>query len=160
MRGVISPIFDYASMIYHGFGIYGTNEDESRLNVLMNTCIRLVCKLSNRDHVSEKYVELGLLNAYNRRSMLICCFIYNFLKIHAPSYLSDIFEVKRSITRAGTDTITLMVKRVQLSWDELLFAHFASKLWNSTPMELRNSKKKENFAREIKKYFLNLQRNN
>lgn len=159
IKGIVIPMFDYASMIYHGFGIFGSNNDEARLNILMNSCIRFVCNLSGRDHVSRKYIELGLLNAFNRRSMLICCFMYNFLKTRTPSYLLD-FEIHRSITRAGTDTVTLMVKRIHLSRDEYLFSHCASKLWNSIPSDIRNCKTKEEFAREIKVFFLNTQINN
>ena len=55
-------MFGYVSMIYIGFGIHGTGEDESKVGVLMNSCVRFVCNLSMRDHVSEKYVDLELLN--------------------------------------------------------------------------------------------------
>lgn len=157
VRGVIIPMFDYASIIYHGFGIHGSNGDETRLNVLMNSCVRFIGNLSGRDHVSEKYRELNLLNASNRRTMLICCFIYSFLITQTPSYLINIFTIKRGITRSGTDTTTLMVKKVHLTRDENQFAHCACKLWNNLPMNIRNSKTKDIFSNEIKNYLMNLQ---
>lgn len=150
-------IFDYASILYHGYGIHGTNDDESRLHVLMNSYIRFICNLSNRDYVSEKYIELGILNAYFRRSFLICCFIYNFLETNTPSYLNNIFVRSTNNTRAGTDTFTLMVKMIRLTRDEHLFAHCACRLWNNIPMAIRNSETKEAFAKDLKEYYLILQ---
>lgn len=160
VKGVLCPIFDYASMIYHGFNIHGTGDDESRLNVLMNSCIRFICNLSMRDHVSEKYNKLKLLNAKNRREMLMCSFIYNYVYTRTPSYLSDIFVLNNNRTRSGMDTKSLIVKKIKRTRDEHLFAFCAVKLWNSLPLEIRNSDKKEVFLREIKKYYLARQINN
>lgn len=92
--------------------------------------------------------------------MLICCFIYNYLKTKTPAYLLNVFIVRESITRAGTDTITLMVKKVQLSRDEHQFAHCACKLWNGLPNMIRNSRTRDIFSNEIKSFFINLQQNN
>lgn len=78
-RAIILPLFDYASIIHHGFNIHGSIDNEKRLNVLMNSCVRFICNLTGRDHVSGKYVELNLLNAFNRRVLLICSFIYNYI---------------------------------------------------------------------------------
>lgn len=159
IKGVVLPMFDYASIIYHGFDIYGSHEDEKRLNILLNSCVRFICNLSSRDHISEKYGELGLLKAYYRRAMLISCFIYNYLKTKTPSYLSDIFIENTNNTRAGKNVVSLMVRGVRLSRDEFLFSHCLSKLWNSIPIEIRNSKTRDEFSRNIKNYFLNMQVN-
>lgn len=77
-KGVINPFFDYCAIMYHGYGVYGTGIDQNRLRVLYNSCIRFVCNLSGRDHISNKYLELNLLNDYNRRSFLICVIIHSF----------------------------------------------------------------------------------
>lgn len=111
LKGVIDPFFDYCAIIYHGFGVHGTGGDQNRLRILYNSCIRYVFNLSGRDHVSDKYIELNLLNDFNRRSFLICVIIHSFIHITGrPSYLSDIFRRHNSNTRAGSDTITLKLR--------------------------------------------------
>lgn len=157
-RGIILPLFDYAAIIYHGFGIHGTGGDETRINVLMNSCIRFVCNLSGRDHVSAKYIELNLLNAYNRRVMLICCIIHTFIETGTPSYLADIFKINTNGTRAGRDTVSLVVKNIKLSRNEHLLAHCACKLWNEIPADIRNSQTKDVFSTKIKNYLLEQQK--
>lgn len=159
IRGVICPKFDYATMIYHGFDIHGTGEDERRLHVLMNSCIRFICGLSMRDHVSERYNDLQLLYARYRREMLVCSFIYNYIHTQTPSYLSNIFILNRNGTRAGLDTKSLVIKKVTRTRDEHLFAHCAAKLWNSIPADIRNSENKDIFLRKIKEYYLTKQQN-
>lgn len=56
-KGVINQIFGYCAIIYHGFGVRGTEGDQNRLRILYNSCIRFVCNLSEIDHVSNKYIE-------------------------------------------------------------------------------------------------------
>lgn len=159
VKGVICPMFDYASIIYHGFNIHGTGDDELRLNVLMNSCIRFICNLSMRDHVSMKYNKLELLNAKNRREMLICSFIYNFIRTRTPSYLSDIFILNNNNTRAGLDTKSLVMKKIGNTRDEHLFGFCAAKLWNEIPFDIRSSESKDVFMKKIKNYYLNKQMN-
>lgn len=42
VRGVIDPIFDYGSIIYHGHGISGTMGDAKRIQIAHNNCIRYI----------------------------------------------------------------------------------------------------------------------
>lgn len=119
IKSVVNPIFDYGSILYHGFKIHGTGKDEDRVQLLQNSCIRYICNLTKRDLVSEKYTELKLLNAYNRRSVLICGFIHSFIHTKKPIYLSDIFKVSKNNTRAGIHTITLTIKKVKLTRDQI-----------------------------------------
>lgn len=113
IKAVVCPIFDYAAIIYHGHNIHGSGMDEMRLNVSMNSCIRYISNLYVSDHISNKYNELKILNAFNRREMLICCFIYNYIHTQTPAYLKDIFKINKNKTRSGTDTISLIVKQVK-----------------------------------------------
>lgn len=158
-KGVINPFFDYCAIIYHGFGTHGTGGDQDRLRVLYNSCIRFVCNLSGRDHVSEKYIELKLLNDFNRRSFLICVIIHSFIHTGKPLYLSNIFERQSSITRAGSDTITLKFIKVSTTKDELLLANSACKLWNGIPSLIRNIIPKNEFSNRIKEYLFQCQLN-
>ena len=159
LKGVIDPFFDYCAIIYHGFDVYGTGKDKNRLRVLYNSCVRFVCDLSGRDHVSEKYNDLGILNDYNRRCYLICVIIHTFIHSGKPQYLCDIFEQHISNTRSGTDTITLKVIKISNSRDELLLAYSACKLWNSIPFSIRNIIPKSMFSISLKKYFFEQQSN-
>lgn len=42
INGVVLPLFDYGSVLYHGHKISGTNADEKRIQVAHNNCIRCI----------------------------------------------------------------------------------------------------------------------
>lgn len=155
----LNPSKTQTIIIYHGYGIHGTGSDETRSNVLMNSCVRYVTNLFLNDHISEKYKELGILNAFNRREMLTCCFIYNFIKTRTPAYLKEIFIINKNSTRSGMNTIFLIVKQIKSTNDAHIFGHCMSKLWNSIPIEIRNSVNRDIFHKKIKDYYFKKQCN-
>lgn len=157
VKGTIIPIFDYGSILYHGFGIHGSGQDEHRLQIAQNNCVRFVLNVFKFDHISPFYEELRLLNLYNRRSVFICCFIHKCMYFDTPRYLNSLFSINRNNTRAGQDTVSLLVRKVGRTRDEFLMAHCASKLWNSLPGVIRSIRNEKSFKIEVSTYFSNLQ---
>lgn len=94
---------------------------------------------------------------FNRRNYLIICFIYKNLKISKVQYLSDIFQINNNRTRSGRDTISLVVKGITRTKDQLLFSHCISQLWNSLPIDLRNITKYNKFKSELFQFLSNKQ---
>lgn len=60
-----------------------------RIQRIQNSCIRYICGLRRRDHVSHKLNELCWLNMENRRKLHLYCFAYKVLTFRTPPYLSD-----------------------------------------------------------------------
>lgn len=61
VKGVIGPIFDYVSIIYHGYSIFGTCDDEKRLQRAQNPCVRYIYNLPKYEHITPFMKELRLL---------------------------------------------------------------------------------------------------
>lgn len=157
INNVISPIFDYGSIIYHGHGIHGTMNEEKRLQLAQNSCIRYIFNLPKYEHISPFMKELGLLNLYNRRIFLIACFIHKYLFSYTPPYLNSLLTINNNNTRAGTDAFNLVVGRVNKVRDEHIFDNCLSKLWNKLPLKIRSNKDHDVFRKDLKLYLLNVQ---
>lgn len=140
IKCIINPIFDYASIIYHGYNIHGTNENSKRLQKVQNNCIRFICKISRFDHVTPYLNELKILNASNSRVFLICCILHKFLIYNPPIYLNDIFIKNNNNTRNGTNLLSLKVNQIRKTGDQFLLSHCATSLWNNLPHKLREIK--------------------
>lgn len=158
VKCVINPIFDYASIIYHGYNIHGTNENQMRLQKAQNNCIRYICKLSRYDHISPHLNDLKILNTSNRRIFLICCILHKFLIHGSANYLNDIFVKNNNNTRNGMDSFSLNVKFVKKTRDQFLLSHSASRLWNSLPLELRKIEIHNSFRKTLLDYLFQKQK--
>lgn len=159
VKNVISPVFDYGSIIYHGHGIHGTGEEEKRLQMLQNSCIRYIFNLPKYEHISSHLRELGLLNLFNRRIFLIACFIHKYLHFFTPQYLNSLLIVNNNNTRAGQNERTFVVGRAYRVRDEHIFNICVSKLWNKLPSEIRCIDRHSIFRIELNKYLLGIQNN-
>lgn len=154
---MLCTIFDYASIIYHGHSIHGTIDDEKRLQLAQNSCIRYIFNLPRFEHISPFIRELGLLNLYNRRIFLIACFIHKYLYGGTPSYLNSLLTINNNNTRDGTDAFKFVVGRVKRVRDEHIFDNSLSKLWNKLPFEIRSNNDHNVFRKDLRNYLLNVQ---
>lgn len=128
-----------------------------RLQLIQNNCVRFICGLNKYEHISQSINDLNLLNAYNRRTFLICSFIFDFLITGRPAYIKNVFNIVESKTRNGSNSVTLAVTRVNFTRDEYILSHCASRLWNSLPLSLRLIKIKSKFSNELKEYLMQQQ---
>lgn len=160
INGVIIPLFDYGSVIFHGHGITGTRADEKRIQVAHNKCIRYITRVNRFERISPIPNELNMLNMYNRRQFLILCFLHKLLDGESAPYLNDIFIRNKNNTRAGLDTNSLIVRGVKKNSDKLLLSHCLCNLWNGVPPEIRNSISHNISRTSLYRFILNNQREN
>lgn len=76
--------FNFADSIY---GPYLDTTEVRRVQRVQNSCIRFICGIRRRQHVSHKLRELNWLSMYNRRVLHSACFFYNIIKNQCPIYL-------------------------------------------------------------------------
>lgn len=131
IKSVITPIFDYGSICYHGYEQHGSKKNQTRLQMLQNKCIRYIKKIDASDRITPHLNNLKILNLVNRRCYLINCFVYRYIKERKPAYLNNIFKINEKNTRNGTNGNTSIVKKVKRTKDELIFAHSINKMWKS-----------------------------
>lgn len=154
ITNVIGPLFDYGSILYHGFGIHGSGLEAKKLQIAQNSCIRYIYNLSNREHITPFMRELGILNLFNRRIFLIACFVHKYIYFGAPPYLNGLLTINENNTRAGQDTVTFIVRNVNRSRDEYIFDNCVSRMWNEIPSQIRCIKKHGEFRNKLKFYLL------
>lgn len=154
VKGIIDPIFDYGSIIYHGFNIHGSANNEKRLQVAHNNCIRFVLNINRHAHISEYRNSLEFLTRFKRREYMIGSFIFNFLQNRSPSYLNDLFVFNDNNTRSKG---SLVVKKIKLNRDKFLFKYSATNMWNNIPSDIKNSGSLKTFQEKFKNYLFNQQ---
>lgn len=160
VRSMIFPLFDYGAILHHGYNIYGTGNERYRLQLAQNSCIRFITNIPKFEHVTPAINKFMLHNSFNRSTFLIICFMHKYIYFGGPSYLSDIFILNKNNTRAGMDTKSLVVSKVNKARDEFLLSHCISKLWNSLPSNIRMISSHDIFRRCIFKYLFELQLKN
>lgn len=158
VNGVILPLFDYGSIIYHGYGLNGSRGDEKRVQIAHNTCIRFINKVSRFERISPILNGKGILNMFNRRQFLILCFLHNLINHGSAPYLNDIFNRNLNNTRAGMDTISLSIRAVKRTGDEFLLSNCLARLWNTLPIGIRNASSHESFRDLLFQHLLKKQR--
>jgi hypothetical protein len=70
--------------------VYGPCLDSvtaNRIQRVQNSCIRFICNIGRRQHVSYRLAELGWLNMKNRRKYHACCFFHKVITSKTPPYL-------------------------------------------------------------------------
>lgn len=67
INGVILPIFDYGSFIYHGHGIHDTLKDQQRIQVAHTLCVRFMTKISGFSRITLILNNMKMLNMFGRR---------------------------------------------------------------------------------------------
>ena len=105
----------------------------NRLNVIFNSCIRYVCNLRRRDHVTP-YARVSLectLNNYLKYRN--CVFMFNLLKSQSPLY------VFKNITRNASERKkNVMIPRSKGRCLQSSFYTNSAGLWNDLPNSIKH----------------------
>lgn len=106
VKTLILPHVDYCCSVYYNFL---TQYNQLKLQRVQNACMRFVCCIPYREHITPYLVGLNELNVYKRIHYLIAIFLYKLIKSKTPDYLYKLI-IKRSAIhtiniRANTFTI-------------------------------------------------------
>ncbi|XP_077258283.1 uncharacterized protein LOC143895191 [Temnothorax americanus] len=92
---LIMPHIDYCCLVYHSM----TDELNTRLQRLVNCCIRFIYNLRRDEHISAYRRKLGWLRVENRRLYFMGCQMYRILHMRSPSYLRELFTTPDPLLR-------------------------------------------------------------
>lgn len=87
VTALIFPHLDYCCALYHGL----SGELNSKLQRLVNTCIRFIFNLRRGVHITPYCHQLRWLSVKNRRNYFIGILGYRILNHKSPSYIYEIF---------------------------------------------------------------------
>jgi hypothetical protein len=103
-----------------------------RLQMILNSVVRLVMGLKKKDHISPHIAALGLLPIQYRIRLHVTCLIFSILRTGQPKLLASYLvrstssRVTRSQTQGG-----LLSQRASTSSGQKAFSVFAPRLWNA-----------------------------
>ncbi|XP_071056451.1 uncharacterized protein [Onthophagus taurus] len=106
--------FNYGSVVY---GPCLSATVAAMIQRVQNACVRFVCGLRRRDHVSSKLGEIEWLNKVNRRKLGYAMFCRRIIESKKPFYLYSRIEFRRdahTVNLRNKNLITPPIHRTTL----------------------------------------------
>lgn len=141
-------------VIYHNFGIHGTNRNDDKLEKIQNICIRYINNVNRRDHITPHRDALNLLTLYERRTLHIAGVIHKILNQTAPAYLNHLITKNENNTRSQNKFI---IQKPKSEFHKTSLYISGPCLWNKIPEEIKTTEKTKSFS---KNYFEHLSERN
>jgi hypothetical protein len=130
-----------------------------RLQKIQNNAARLVVRVRKTDHVTPILKSLHWLPVSSRIQYKVMSICFNCLSGTSPEYLSSLLHVytpSREL-RSSSDKRKLCIPSVQTkTFGQRTFVYQAPVLWNTLPLEVRNSESVSDFKRSLKTHLFKL----
>ena len=111
----------------------------TRLDRVLNSCIKFIYNLRKYDHIGAKKKDLDFLTNDLRRTFHYATMIYKVQQTQNPPYLFEKLNFPtHSYNTRRKDT--LVVPQHKTKAYEGSFTFMSSKVWNSVPQSLRQAK--------------------
>ena len=125
--------------------LYGLPEYEiNRLQMLQNSCARLIYNRKKYDHVSDLLKQLHWLPIKQRIVFKVLLFVFKTFLNMAPQYLKD------CLTITNPENRVLYIPKTKNSYGDRAFTNYAPRLWNGLPDFLRTCSSLSYFKSHLK----------
>ena len=131
---------DTCNSLYYGISSCELN----RLQMLQNSCARLIFGLRKFDHVTPLFNELHWLPVRARIVYKIICFVFKCLHGTAPVYLQSLLHIH------NVDNLSFTIPRRNSSIGDRAFSTCGPALWNSLPFCIKQIPTFERFKGQLK----------
>ena len=154
VNSLILPHIDYCCLVYHGL----SSELNTKLQRLVNCCIRFIFNLRRNEHITPYRRSLGWLSVKNRRLYFLGCLTYRILHLPSPSYLSELSPppdplVRRS-DRSTSQSSTFLIPSHRTITYRNSFRLSAIYFWHSLPDHIISASSLDSF-KVLLRTFLN-----
>ena len=105
-----------------------------------NMAARIICCVRKHDHITPSLYRLHWLPVEKRIVFKILVITFKVLANSSPKYLSDIqvkYEPARALRSQNKNFLTK--NRIKRKYGKRAFSNCAPVLWNSLPLEIRNT---------------------
>lgn len=154
VNSLLIPILDYADICCLDL----TEELLSKLDRLLNNCIRFIYGLRKFDHVSEYRAKLKWLSIRERRKLRILCLLFSILYDPiSPEYLKAKFNFlsnTHDLQLRSSDSLLLATPCHTTSFLDDSFQVVAVRLWNALPTHIRKCDNKNRFKQLVRQHYL------
>lgn len=131
---------DTCNSLYYGI----SSSELNRLQMLQNSCARLIFGRRKFDHVTPLFKDLHWLPIRARIVYKIICFVFKCLHDTAPVYLKSLLHIH------NVDNLTLSIPRRNSSIGDRAFSTCGPALWNSLPFCIKQIPTFERFKGQLK----------
>ena len=141
---------DYCNALLTGLPIRSTRP----LQLLQNAAARALTRTRRRAHITPVLISLHWLPVRARIDFKVLLLVHKALHDKAPKYIIDMVKryiPNRPLRSAGTERLLVPQARTK-TYGEASFSHYAPKLWNTLPEDLRKASSVDTFKRELKTY--------
>lgn len=153
MQTYILSQFNYSSIILQNL----TKMQIAKIQRFQNTCVRFILNLKKFDHISECYINLGMLKMEKLREVQALTFMHKIVNGKAPQYLTDKLTFQGDHHTHQTRFRTnLHTTHFRTNYGCNCFFNKISKKYNeiSRTLDLSQSLSINTFKSKIKKHFL------
>lgn len=147
--------FNFADTVY---GPCIDADDNRRIQVVQNACLRLIFGVRRRQNISHKLPELGWLNMSGRRLLHSACLFHKIVTNKIPKYLNKKISYRTDVHNINIrfkGTLTPPLHRTEMF--KRSFSYQITKVYNSVPPSIK-SKTVSTYKNSYKKFLLS-QRN-
>ena len=148
-QGYILPLIDYGSITWSGT----TLANIERLLKLQKRAARIILQTDYSTPSAEMFAELGWQPINKRLAYNKAVFTYKALNGQTPQYISELLkpvaETRDRHLRSSSNG-TLAVPRSRTSVFDRSFSVSAPRLWNSLPIDIRNSTTLNGFKNSLR----------
>ena len=131
---------DTCNSLYYGISAH----ELKRLQMLQNSCARLIFGLRRFDHVTPLFQDLHWLPIRARIVYKIICFVFKCLHDTAPVYLKSLLHIHNA------DNMTFSIPRRNFSIGDRAFSTCGPALWNSLPLGIKQIPTFDKFKGQLK----------
>lgn len=133
VKSLVFPHTDYCSSVYYYFL---TNYNQQKLQKIQNACMRFVCCIPYRHHVSPHLDRLCEFNVATRVKYQYIMFLYKLIMYESPQYLFNLLSRRSDSHQVNIRCNSFSTPQHHTSKFEGSFSYKAPQLLNEVQSEL------------------------
>ena len=148
--------FSFGDIVYMNIDMYL----QKKVQKIQNLCLRFIFNIKKRQqwHSSELLKNLNWLSMKDRRTLNGLSLLFKTLDGKGPDYLKDMFTLVSEVSERNT---RIYPRNIYIPNEHYSAIHHKSfrlhipKIWNSLPVNFKNSKSISTFKKKVKTALLN-----